>query len=322
MTKPTIVFSSCEGPHQTGDWPHGKYNGGVKLQNLWVKALRNMGYEAYIATLDGQHQEWLIEHQPHINIETVRQWKVEGRDLRIVTTWLAAQMVLDLAGDKAYYFDAELGHTLQDHLGVLEARLPMLSIATHSRTQQALYMTRYGFTPSYIPEWSDVDYWTPAGDRDEYLVGYMHEGAHTEHHIQHIKTLCGMVAVPVRFTLIQGDERSVIDQMRRCSVFLGMNTGKHDLYGEGCPRAQQEAMHCGCIVVGYDVHGNREYLIDGYTGLLAKRGNPDSMAELLIWLMRNPDEREQMRATSTDYALRAFSLNDQRKRAIKEWLNL
>jgi glycosyltransferase involved in cell wall biosynthesis len=184
-------------------------------------------------------------------------------------------------------------------------------------------MATFGIAPSYIQEWSDLDYWTPdESQREPGLVGYMHEGPHTDPHIRFIADRCRQAGVAVQFWQVGGSEREVIDQMRRCDVFLGMNLGKHPLYGEGCPRAANEAQHTGCVLICYNVLGNSEYVTDGYTGYLVKRGDPQAMAERLIGVMRHDEERETVRRRGIDFALHAFSSGEGRYQQIKEFLDL
>jgi hypothetical protein len=289
----------------------GKYNGGTKLYNLFVKLLRAHGYEAYIATYDGKYEHWLIEHQPHVSLETVREWKVEGRPLRFVTAWMGSNAFIDLA-DEIYFYDVELAWTSGTHFAILRSLMDakkIRSLATHSRTQQAWYLATFRQEPILIPEWSDETYWFPLPEKRQLgTAGYLIEGPRTRGDIRVIAEYCHAKGVDLQLlNLAGGDECAIIEKMRQCDFYLGMNPGKSAIWGEGCPRTQQEAMHAGCVVIAYDVRGNREYLIDGYTGILVKRHRPDLVAQHLVRLMQNFKLKEQIRATSTDLAARAFS---------------
>lgn len=303
----TVVFSSVMGPgHNGGD----KWNGGYKLYNVWIKLLRQNNVEAYWATRDGTREEWLIEHQPVISLDTVRQWKAEGRDLKYVTCWLGAREFIEIAEGQFYYFDAELAHTINDHRAELERYWDtIIKIGTHSRTQQAWYMANYGYTPKYIREWSDTEYWMPDDDkRVPGRIGYMYEGPHTQHVIDTVRRTLLNVGLADDLVQIQGDERHVLETMQTCDLFLGLNMGKDALWGEGCPRAQQEAMHAGAVVIAFDVHGNREYLIDGHTGILVPYAGARAMASAVkFWSI--PQVRrllEPMRNRSIDLASNIF----------------
>src|SRR5574341_2330551 len=72
--RPIVLISACKDAEFAGDNP---YNGGTKLFNLWAKLIRQNGLEAYIVTYDGKYQSWLIDHQPHISLETMKQWVKE-----------------------------------------------------------------------------------------------------------------------------------------------------------------------------------------------------------------------------------------------------
>lgn len=297
-----VLFGSITDPSHYGD---DASNGGYKAQSLMVKLLRQHGVEAYRVTRDGGQVPWLIDPQPAVSIDQARAWRDEGRDLRVATTWIAAAEFLALAGDgPAYFYDQEMAYTTRAHFATLQAwTLSALRLATHNRMTQAWYMATFGVTPLYIPEWSDSQVWHPGDEGEVDTVGYMNEGPHTARHIQHIQQ-----AVPqARLMEIRGTEQDVRDAMRKCDLFLSMNTGKHPLWGEGCPRAAQEAMHAGCVVVAYDVHGNREYLHDGYNGVLVPNGDWAAMASAVAYLLRNPDHKEAMCERSLTFAREAWS---------------
>jgi hypothetical protein len=319
MSAPVVLFGSIVGPHDQGD---STANGGYKSHSLMVKLLRGMGVEAYRVTRDGTQLPWLIEPPPVISLATARAWVAEGRDVRGVTTWMAAREFMD-AMPRVYFYDQELAFTSREHFEDLKRRLPTLAgLATHSRTIQAWYMTMFGVTPVYIPEWSDPAYFKPAPElREQGLVGYMNEGPHTAGTVQQIQQAVHAAGQAAGFVEIGGDEASVIAQMQRCDLFLGLNPGKHDLWGEGCPRSANEAQHTGCVLISYMCHGNREYITDGYTGFLVPNGNPILMAERLIQVMRDADLKEWIRQRSLDFATHAFSARG-RYELIKEFLDL
>ncbi|MHA1505725.1 MAG: glycosyltransferase [Candidatus Asgardarchaeia archaeon] len=55
-----------------------------------------------------------------------------------------------------------------------------------------------------------------------------------------------------------------------------------------------EAMACGKPVVGSDVGGIKDQIIDGYNGFLVRPKSPDEIAEKILWLLENPDEAIKM----------------------------
>lgn len=317
---PIILISSCENMQRSGDF---KYNGGVKVYTLWTKLLRANGYQAFIVTYDGNYQPWLIEHQPHVSLETVHRWKEAGLPLKFVTGWADATAFIDLA-DELYFFDCEIAFTSGPHFPILRKLMKskIRAVATHSRTQQAWYMATFKRDVMLIPEWSDEVYWRPDhNQRRAGLIGYMKEGPTSEVEIEEIDTYCKRAGIRVNFVEVKGDEHDVLDILRQCDLFIGLNPGKHPLWGEGCPRTQQEAMHAGCVVVAYNVHGNREYIIDGYSGFLAPPKRANILADHVISLMRDPELKERMRVTSLDLAACAFTSRG-RWRLVREFLEL
>src|SRR3990167_4446596 len=155
MSDPVVVFGSMERPDDYGD---STANGGYKLQSLWIKLLRQHNFDAYRVTSDGTLTNWLIETPPAVSLDTVKAWIVTGRDVRVVSTWMAADAILDLV-PRPYWKDAELGHSaVGQHFENLRRRLPSLAkVCVNSRMMQAWYMTMFGITPDYIQEWSDTD---------------------------------------------------------------------------------------------------------------------------------------------------------------------
>jgi glycosyltransferase involved in cell wall biosynthesis len=69
-------------------------------------------------------------------------------------------------------------------------------------------------------------------------------------------------------------------------------------------------MHAGCVVIAYDVNGNREYLIDGYNGFLVPRKNTNLLATHLVNLMKNPELKEKIRKRSINLVSKVFTSLD------------
>jgi len=288
-----------------------RYNGGVKVLNLWAKLLRKYDYESYLVTQNGNYDKWLIEHQPVISFDLAKKWKKEKR-IKCVTTWLPiARYLLELT-DELYFYDCEIAYTSRSHFPLLKELMQskrLQAVATNSHTNQEWYQVTLQYPPPLINEWSDETYWRPKSEmRQENLIGYMNEpGGSSEDDIKKVDTICRENNIQLEFACIAGNEQMVLDKMRRCDFFLGTNPGKHPIYGEGCPRTGNEAMHAGCIVIAYDVNGNREYIKNGVTGFLVEKRKPELLAEKLIHLIKNPKIKEQIRIHSVDFALREFS---------------
>jgi glycosyltransferase involved in cell wall biosynthesis len=67
---------------------------------------------------------------------------------------------------------------------------------------------------------------------------------------------------------------------------------------EGTPVALIEAMAAGRAVVATDVGGVADVVTDGHTGLLVPAGNPARLAEVLVRLASDPDERSRLGAAA------------------------
>ena len=84
-----------------------------------------------------------------------------------------------------------------------------------------------------------------------------------------------------RFFLV-GDRTDVAELLPAFDVFA-----MSSLY-EGLPCALVEAMSCGVPVVATAVNSVPEIVISGKTGLLARPGDPESLAHALDFVLRNP----------------------------------
>lgn len=297
-----IIFCVSQNKNNPGGYAS---NGGIKLLNLWVKLLRQHKYEAYIVTHDGKYVKWLINHQPHISISALKKLKRQGKSITYVTTWLQSDEYIEIA-DKIYYFDAELAFTSGEHYQLLTNYLQngkIQKIGTHSKTQVGWYLQQMQINPSYIKEWSDEEIWKPnKSKRKKFSIGYMIEDSETLLEIAEIKDISKSAGYALEFIHITGTEKEVLSAMQSCAFYLGMNSGKDRIWGEGCPRSQQEAMHAGCIVIAYDVIGNRELIEDGVNGYLVDRKRSDLMAKKLLELIRNNSLAARIRRNSEFYA--------------------
>jgi predicted O-methyltransferase YrrM len=65
-------------------------------------------------------------------------------------------------------------------------------------------------------------------------------------------------------------------------------------------------MHSGCVVVAYDVRGNREYLVDGFSGRLAPAGDVEHLAKLVADVLSDDAVKEKLRLGSSSMVSAAF----------------
>lgn len=87
---------------------------------------------------------------------------------------------------------------------------------------------------------------------------------------------------------------------------------------EGFPNAPLEAGAAGVPVVGFEVTGTTDVVIDGETGLLVKQRTGGALAKALIRLLGDEALRSRMGAMGRERALRDFS----NERVWNEWLKL
>jgi glycosyltransferase involved in cell wall biosynthesis len=83
---------------------------------------------------------------------------------------------------------------------------------------------------------------------------------------------------------------------------------------EGLPGSVMEAMATGLPVVGTDVNGTNELVINGETGYLVPPRNPEALAERLAWLATNPHLRTEMGQRGRKRIAEEFTLEAMVKR--------
>lgn len=317
---PVIFVSACMDEKNPGAW---KYNGGIKELNYFVKLLRHYGYEAYVVTYDGTYEPWLVEHQPHISLQEFRAKLKSVKNIRCVTSWAIAEAFINEC-QELYFWDMELAWTEHSHFSILARlyRCKIKGVAAISRTIQAWHMAHFEKPCTIIPNLLDKSLWFPvAAQRYHWRVGYMDEGAHTEEYVTIVRNVAQSSGIDLEIWLIKGCEADILSGMRSCEVFLSMNIGKASLWGEGCPRTIIEALSTGCVVLAFDIIGNREIIQSNFNGILIPRYRPELMANTLITLYKNPGEIERLRnnALSLIDACHTF---DARWPAVREFLKL
>jgi glycosyltransferase involved in cell wall biosynthesis len=100
-----------------------------------------------------------------------------------------------------------------------------------------------------------------------------------------------------------------------------MNIGKDLLWGEGCPRTVIEALAAQCVVIAFDIIGNREIIQDNFNSILVPRYRRDLMAEALINLYTIPGELDRFRY-NTLALMQTCHTFESRWPAVKEFLHL
>ncbi|ABE74418.1 glycosyltransferase family 4 protein [Psychrobacter cryohalolentis] len=87
-------------------------------------------------------------------------------------------------------------------------------------------------------------------------------------------------------------------------------------YREGVPRSTQEAMAIGRAVITTDVPGCRETVIDGVSGFLIEKWNPQALAEKVIYFIEHPEQIKKMGYESYKIAQEKFDADKVNKRLI------
>lgn len=320
LNKPIIFVSACENETNPGDVV---FSGGMKELNLLVKLLRKKGFEAYVVTYDGTFRPWLIEHQPHISLEEFRHKIKYHPNVRCVTSWAIAQSFIK-ESPNIYFWDMELSLTDHKHFPIM-ARLyreKIKSVAAISRTIQAWHMAHFKIPVVVIPNLLDESIWFPIDEcRHKHAVGYMNEGLHTENYLNIINKSLENSNIRIDFLPIKGDESEVLEKMRSCEIFLSLNIGKDPLWGEGCPRTIIEALSAGCVVIAFDIVGNKEIIHNGFNSLIVPRYRADLMAKSLIKLYNKSEEIDHMRENSLSLIKTCHTLNS-RWPLVAEFLKL
>jgi len=96
----------------------------------------------------------------------------------------------------------------------------------------------------------------------------------------------------------------------------------HSAVSEGIPNALVEAMACGLPVITTDCGGIREAVDDGVEGYLVPTRDPESMAEAIVRLAKDPYLRIKMGQAGRKRVLRQFNLQDQAQKFIDLYLTL
>lgn len=77
---------------------------------------------------------------------------------------------------------------------------------------------------------------------------------------------------------------------------------------EGSPKILFEAMACGLPIIGTNVRGIKELIINGKTGLLVEP-NPASIAQAIQKLAKNPKLREKLSLAARQFVQARFDIN-------------
>lgn len=91
---------------------------------------------------------------------------------------------------------------------------------------------------------------------------------------------------------------NLCDIYNRNSIFLSNS------FTEGFPLTPAEALFCGCALVCTDIDGHKEFAIDGETALLVDVKNAQQMADKIMYLINNNEERIALAKRGNNYIQR------------------
>jgi hypothetical protein len=115
------------------------------------------------------------------------------------------------------------------------------------------------------------------------------------------------------------NEAQVAETMKRSMFFLSFG------YPEGCPLPPAEAMACGCLVIGYDGFGGREYFKPEFSWPVPVgdiTGFADYVEQQLILARSNPEVIHQKSRTASDYVRRIYSSKQEKQDILTCWNTL
>jgi glycosyltransferase involved in cell wall biosynthesis len=97
-------------------------------------------------------------------------------------------------------------------------------------------------------------------------------------------------------------EGAVLELLQRSDVFVLPSIG----LGEAAPVSVMEAMSCGLPVICSIIGGTPDMIANGEDGLLLEQGNERALAEALIRLAGNPEERARLGKQARAHAVLDF----------------
>jgi glycosyltransferase involved in cell wall biosynthesis len=108
------------------------------------------------------------------------------------------------------------------------------------------------------------------------------------------------------FSFYQSADVAILPSVSRET--LSTPTLNYEVRGnEGFPRCHLEAMSFGLPIVGTDIAGVREQVLDGQTGYVVPPSDPEALATALEALLADPARRKEMGAAGRDRVGQIFS---------------
>ena len=111
-------------------------------------------------------------------------------------------------------------------------------------------------------------------------------------------------------------EQEVAEIMKDSLIFLSFS------YQEGCPLPPLEAMMCGCLVIGYDGRGGREYFKNEFSYPVEGGdiiGFAKKIEEVIRFYHRDPSAVDAKREKAFEYVRKTYSPEREREEITQCW---
>lgn len=115
------------------------------------------------------------------------------------------------------------------------------------------------------------------------------------------------------------NEKQVARAMKQSMFFLSFG------YPEGCPLPPAEAMACGCLVIGYDGFGGREYFKPEFSWPVQVgdiTGFADCVEKQLALAKTNPEEIHRKSRSASEYVRKVYSSEQEESDILACWNDL
>lgn len=103
------------------------------------------------------------------------------------------------------------------------------------------------------------------------------------------------------------DHIGVVAGKEKFDLLLSSDIFVFPSYNEGQPFAIIEAMSAGLPIITTDTGAIKEMVIDGENGFIVEKQNPAQIAQKIIYLIENPDERMRMGQKSRERFLKYYT---------------
>lgn len=109
---------------------------------------------------------------------------------------------------------------------------------------------------------------------------------------------------PYAARMISGAPRSVVAaELRHASIFVFPSC-----YEETFGLSLCEAMSAGCACITTDNAGGKAQIVNGLTGLIVPKRNPDALREAILMLIEDPELRKELGQAARMHAVKSHSL--------------